>query len=85
MTSTHTGNPVCCAAALANIDLILKEDLTGNALRMGAILQDRINRMKQRYRNIGAADGKGLVAGIACVRPGTLEPDADLAWDAGNR
>jgi 4-aminobutyrate aminotransferase-like enzyme len=27
-------------------------------------------------------DGKGLVAGIACVKPGTKEPDADLAWNA---
>src|SRR3974390_1028926 len=25
MTSTHTGNPVCCAAALASIDLIVTE------------------------------------------------------------
>src|SRR5258705_8615399 len=30
MTSSHAGNPVCCAAALASIDLILKEDLAGN-------------------------------------------------------
>ncbi len=30
MTSTHTGNPICCAAALASIDLIVNEDLAGN-------------------------------------------------------
>ena len=29
---------------------------------------------------IGHVDGKGLVAGIACVKPGTKEPDSDLAW-----
>ena len=38
MTSTHTGNPVCCAASLANIDLIIEEDLVGNADRVGAVL-----------------------------------------------
>src|SRR5947209_6304897 len=27
MTSTHTGNPICCAAALASIDLVVKENL----------------------------------------------------------
>jgi 4-aminobutyrate aminotransferase/(S)-3-amino-2-methylpropionate transaminase len=30
-------------------------------------------------------DGKGLVAGIACVIPGTKEPDADLAWEVVRR
>ena len=29
MTSTHTGNPVCCAAALASIEVILNENLAG--------------------------------------------------------
>jgi 4-aminobutyrate aminotransferase/diaminobutyrate-pyruvate transaminase/4-aminobutyrate aminotransferase/(S)-3-amino-2-methylpropionate transaminase len=85
MTSTHTGNPVCCAAALANIDLILSEDLTGNAKRMGAILHDRLRDLATRNPQIGWVDGKGLVAGIACIQPGTLEPDADLAWDVISR
>src|SRR5437016_14309903 len=30
MTSTHTGNPVCCVAALASIELILSQDRAGN-------------------------------------------------------
>ncbi|HWD99499.1 MAG TPA: hypothetical protein VG345_10695, partial [Bryobacteraceae bacterium] len=30
-------------------------------------------------------DGKGLVAGVACVRPGGMEPDGDLAFDVVNR
>ena len=80
MTSTHTGNPICCAATLACLDIIVKEDLAGNAARMGAILLDGLNALKRKHREIGAVDGKGLVAGVACVRPGTTEPDADLAW-----
>ena len=81
MTSTHTGNPVCCAAALASIDLVMKEDLTGNAKKMGDLLHTRLQKMKQRLPQFGAVDGKGLVAGVACVRPGSKEPDGDLAWD----
>ncbi|HUS06976.1 MAG TPA: aspartate aminotransferase family protein, partial [Bryobacteraceae bacterium] len=81
MTSTHTGNPVCCAAALASLDLILAEDLAGNAERMGAILHERLNRLQARYSEIGAVLGKGLVAGIMCVQSGTKEPDGDLASD----
>jgi 4-aminobutyrate aminotransferase/diaminobutyrate-pyruvate transaminase/4-aminobutyrate aminotransferase/(S)-3-amino-2-methylpropionate transaminase len=81
MSSTHTGNPVCCAAALASIELVLNEDLAGNAKRTGAVLHHRLREMKGRFPQIGCVDGKGLVAGLACVRPGTKEPDGDLAWE----
>jgi 4-aminobutyrate aminotransferase-like enzyme len=79
MTSTHSGSPVCCAATLASIDLILGEDLAGNAARMGAILHSVLAKMQSEFRVIGCVDGKGLVAGVACVKPGTMEPDAPLA------
>jgi len=81
MTSTHTGNPVCCAAALANIEVVLKEDLAGNARRVGAVLHDGLRELAKRFPQIGCVDGKGLVAGLACVRPGSQEPDADLAFN----
>jgi 4-aminobutyrate aminotransferase/diaminobutyrate-pyruvate transaminase/4-aminobutyrate aminotransferase/(S)-3-amino-2-methylpropionate transaminase len=80
MTSTHTGNPVCCAAALASIDLVLNEDLAGNACRMGRILHSELCALKDRHPRIGRVEGKGLVAGVACIRPGKTEPDGDLAW-----
>ena len=85
MTSTHTGNPVCCAAALASIDLVLKENLAGNAREVGGVLHEKLRELQTQYRHIGSVDGKGLVAGVACVVPGTKEPDADLAWDVVRR
>jgi 4-aminobutyrate aminotransferase/diaminobutyrate-pyruvate transaminase/4-aminobutyrate aminotransferase/(S)-3-amino-2-methylpropionate transaminase len=81
MTSTHTGNPVCCAAALASIDLITKENLTENARLMGDLLHQRLNELKAKYPQIGAVLGKGLVAGVICIQPGTKTPDGDLAFD----
>lgn len=83
-SSTHTGNPVCCAAALANVDLILNEDLPGNAARMGAVLQGRLEALKAKYpEHIGAIRGKGLVAGMICVEPGSSpeKPDGAFAHD----
>jgi 4-aminobutyrate aminotransferase / (S)-3-amino-2-methylpropionate transaminase / 5-aminovalerate transaminase len=80
MTSTHTGNPVCCAAALASIDLVLKEKLSENAAYMGAVLHQHLRSMKNQFPQIGHVDGKGLVAGVACVKPNSKEPDGDLAW-----
>ncbi len=81
MTSTHTGNPVCCAAALASIDLIVKENLVENARKMGDLLHSRLEALRPRVPAIGHVAGKGLVAGVACVKPGTKEPDGDLAWE----
>jgi 4-aminobutyrate aminotransferase / (S)-3-amino-2-methylpropionate transaminase / 5-aminovalerate transaminase len=85
MTSTHTGNPVCCAAALASIDLIVKEKLSENSRKIGAVLHHKLHALQKRTPQIGSVDGKGLVAGIACVIPGTKEPDADLAWEVVRR
>jgi 4-aminobutyrate aminotransferase/diaminobutyrate-pyruvate transaminase/4-aminobutyrate aminotransferase/(S)-3-amino-2-methylpropionate transaminase len=75
MTSTHTGNPVCCAAALASLELVLKEDLPGNSKRIGALLHQRLKGLRDKFPQIGAVHGKGLVAGVMCVKPGTKEPD----------
>lgn len=82
-SSTHTGNPVCCAAALANLDLILGEDLPGNAARMGAILHDRLEGLQAKFPDhIGVVRGKGLVAGMICVEPGSSnKPDGAFAHE----
>ena len=85
MTSSHAGNPVCCAAALASIDLVLNERLAERAKETGAVLHSRLQTLASRFPEIGCVAGKGLVAGIACVRPGTTEPDADVAFDVVHR
>ena len=77
MTSTHTGNPVCAAAALANLRVIAEEKLVENARRMGEILQPELRRIGRRFpKHIGAVHGKGLVASLHMVKPGGIEPDA---------
>ena len=81
MSSTHTGNPVCCAAALASIDVIVEEKLADNAASLGKILLDRLRAMQPRFPFMGRVDGIGLVVAINVVRPGTKDPDGDLAWE----
>ena len=85
MTSTHTGNPVCCAAALANIDTIVDEDLTGNAQRMGEVLHSNLHKLKDQHNGVAAVMGKGLVAGFVLADPETGEPDAALAFEIVKR
>jgi len=80
MTSTHTGNPVCAAAALANLEVIGEEDLVENAREMGEILQPELRRIGAAWpRHVGAVHGKGLVAALHMVKPGGSEPNPELA------
>jgi 4-aminobutyrate aminotransferase/(S)-3-amino-2-methylpropionate transaminase len=82
MTSTHSGNPVCCAAARASLDVIVNEDLVGNAARMGKVLHSELRKLKRKHRKVIAdVQGKGLVAGVHVVVDGRKEPDYDLAFD----
>lgn len=85
MTSTHTGNPICCAAALASIDLVVEENLAGNARQVGALMHAKLREIQARYPQLGGVLGRGLVAGVICVRPGAREPDGDLAWEVVRR
>jgi len=83
MTSTHSGNPICCAAALANISLILKKKLVRKAATNGRLLHDGLAKIHQNYpKNIAAIQGRGMVAAVHMIKPGTdLEPDPDVASD----
>ena len=79
MTSTHAGNPVCCAAALACLKVIDEEDLVQKANSVGNTLHSRLAELKMDHEMIGAVHGKGLVAGLHIVKQGTTEPDAEMA------
>jgi 4-aminobutyrate aminotransferase-like enzyme len=80
MTSTHTGNPVCCAAAIANIKKLIGEDLTGNAARLELVLREGLSRIQEKHDEvIGHASARGLVGGLQIVKPGLKEPNHDLA------
>jgi 4-aminobutyrate aminotransferase-like enzyme len=81
MTSTHSGNPICVAAALASVRKIVEGGLIENARAMGDILRDGLQRIAKRHAEIiGAVRGRGLVAGLHMVRPGAREPDGDIAF-----
>jgi 4-aminobutyrate aminotransferase-like enzyme len=80
MTSTHSGSPLCVAAAIENLKLILKEHLVENAEKMGKIMNPELERIQLKYPDrLGCFHGLGLVAGIQCVKPGTKTPDPETA------
>ncbi len=82
MTSTHTGNPICAAASLANLRVIEEESLVEHTRQMGEILQPELRRLGERFsEHIGMVHGKGLVASLHMVKPGGIEPNPELATD----
>lgn len=67
--STFGGNPVCCAAALATLDLV-EHDLMANARLMGVRLQDGLRQLQRRHACIGDVRGMGLMVGMEFVTDG---------------
>ena len=72
--STFGGNPVSCAAALANIDVMVEEDLPGNARRRGEQVLRRLQEFKERCALVGDVRGKGLMIGVELVRDSDKTP-----------
>jgi 4-aminobutyrate aminotransferase/(S)-3-amino-2-methylpropionate transaminase len=80
MTATHAGSPLPASAALASLRLLQNEHLAERAARMGDILLPELIRIQQRFpTQLGWVGGRGLVAGVHVVQPGTTEPDGGTA------
>lgn len=62
--STHSGHPVCAAVALAAIDIILKENLSENAARVGKYLKSRLSTLAETHPIIGEVRGPGLMLAV---------------------
>jgi putrescine aminotransferase len=64
-TTTFGGNPVCCAAAIATINVILEEDLPKQAHEKGQYLLQHINDLAKKYSKVlKLCRGRGLMLGM---------------------
>ncbi len=78
--SSFGGNPVCCAAAVAVLETIERDDLVANAAARGDELSAGLRALRARDERIGDVRGPGLMIGLELVRDRvTREPDAVLA------
>jgi 4-aminobutyrate aminotransferase-like enzyme len=86
MTSTHTANPVCCAATLANLEALVDEGAVANVARLAPILAEACETMRRASGGrIGHVASIGLVGALQFVAPGTTTPDHDMAWEVVRR
>ena len=78
-TSTFGGNELACAAALAAIDVLVDEDLAGNARERGAELVAGARAIATRWPEaIAAVRGAGLLVGVELTHEGyagTIVPE----------
>ena len=82
MTSTHSANPICSAAALANLEIMEKEQLIANAAKLAPILAEAMEKMQEvSGGKIGRVASIGLVSAAQFTKPGTTEPDPEPAWE----
>lgn len=78
--STFGGNPVSCAASLANIAFMEREKLPAKAAELGNYVMDKLNEMKKHNLLIGDVRGRGLMIGVELIKdaaktPATAEAD----------
>lgn len=58
--TTFGGHPVCCAAALAEVDELLDRDLAGNAAKIGAYFMEQLKTLP----HVKEVRGQGLLVGV---------------------
>jgi 4-aminobutyrate aminotransferase len=64
--NTYGGNPLCCAAALATLDLVAHE-YCPNAAQVGAYFMKKLAALAESHAVIGDIRGKGLMIGMELV------------------
>ena len=65
--NTFGGNPVSCAAGLAVLDIIERENLQQNTLDVGQFIIDGLSRLAEEHDCIGDVRGSGLFLALELV------------------
>src|SRR5580765_1013186 len=66
--NTFGGNPVVCAMGKAVLEVIEKENLQQNALKLGNHILSGLDKLKSKHKIIGDVRGKGLMLGVEMVK-----------------
>ena len=75
--STFGGNPLACAVAHAALEVIVEENLTEKAYRLGNLFRERLNAYIKNSRIVKLVRGKGLLNAIVIDE----SEDSDTAWN----
>ena len=79
--NTYGGNPLCCAAALATLDLVQHRYLH-NAAAVGGYFMRKLRTLASRHSVIGEVRGRGLMLGMELVTDRSTKTPATALCDA---
>ena len=70
MSSTHSANPMVCAAGKANLEVLLEDGLIENSRRLGDEFHISLQSLNSRFPgHISSVQGKGLLAALLFNAP----------------
>ncbi|GFE12739.1 aspartate aminotransferase family protein [Streptomyces glebosus] len=72
---TYSGHPVACATAIANIDVMQREDICGHVRDVGPYFVERLRELRNSPL-VSAVRGDHLMACVECQVPGETGPTA---------
>jgi acetylornithine/succinyldiaminopimelate/putrescine aminotransferase len=81
--TTFGGHPVCCAAALAGLEVILKERLADRAARAGGEIQHRLREIGKKTGRVKEVRGMGLMIGLEIVTAPMTERLVKRSFELG--
>jgi L-2,4-diaminobutyrate transaminase len=80
---TYSAHPTCAAAANANLDIVDRENLTGNARDTGAYFQKRLHETFDDHPMVGEVRGVGLLAALEFSPDRSAKAEFDPALKVG--
>jgi 4-aminobutyrate aminotransferase len=79
--NTYGGNPICCAAALATLDLV-EQSYMANAAKVGEYFKGKLRPLAGKYGIVGEIRGKGLMIGMELITDAVSRAPAKELCDA---
>ena len=79
--STYQNHPLSCAAALANLSVIIEDGLVERSAKLGEYMLNALRDLTEEFDVLDDARGKGLLLGVEVVKnKDSKEPDPELGY-----
>ncbi|CAB3752736.1 aminotransferase class III-fold pyridoxal phosphate-dependent enzyme [Paraburkholderia solisilvae] len=82
---TNSGHPTGCAAALATLDIVVREQLVSRAAAQGDYLLRALRPFAERFATVGDVRGKGLLVGLDLVKDKSTREPVDMMGGYANK
>jgi L-2,4-diaminobutyrate transaminase len=80
---TYSGHPICAAAALANLDILERENITANAADVGGYLNQQLRQAFEGHPLVGEVRGDGMLAALEFMADREARTPFDAALKVG--